>query len=395
MNCFFFHFSDLKLPTIILDRLDVKVSHRVVHQLVSRIFAIFLKEIYRFDKVYIDSGMDYSFMDGLNENSLAYAPVMEVVNDHNMNPAVNLVAPIPPNFHVAYSPRVFQGGSLTHDLFRYGLFVLNTTSPKKYTYEDFMKNNSRYYNIIKDFKFSQNEIERNVEPFLDTSNGNKGFFIPQQCNSDSEPCVIVLTSFYNDTKFFIDHIDEFKFKLKVYFLGDRLIKVINDINDRNFKMMKTGLKQPLNQHLVLHWTPSEIIDNPTLHFESVEMPKCELYLNENRTCRYEIVPVKTVINDLAKKSSVFYELMNNVHFPSVKPLLNIYHKFLPEIETLRLNRKIEMFDGPQSKNESIENIYNKIACLWLQENPEVYSTHEIERWINVLESEIEISIGGL
>ena len=367
----------------------------MVHQLVSRIFAIFLKEIYHFDNIYIDSGMDYSSMERLNENNLAYAPVMEVVNDQNMNPAVNLVAPIPPNFHVAYSPRVFQGGSLSHDLFRYGLFVLNTTLPKKYSYEDFMKNNSRYYNIIKDFKFSQNEIERYVLPSLDTSHGNKGFFIPQQCISDSEPCAIVLTSFYNDTKFFIDHIDEFKFKLKVYFLGDRLNKVISNINDHNIKMIRTSLKQPLQHFLVLHWTPSEITDNPTLNFANVEMPRCETYLNENRTCRYEIVPVKTVINDLAKKSSVFSELMNNFHFSSVKPLLNIYFKFLPEIEQIRLNQEVEMFNGLQNENETIENIYNKIACLWLQDNPEAYSTHGIERWINVLESEIEISIGGL
>lgn len=369
------------------------MTNRVTHQIISRIFAIFLKEIYRFDKIYLDDSIVYSYLLGeYNEHYAVYAPLTNIIMPQNgvENPAVNLEVLLPPSFHVSFPPNVVQGGSLIrNDLFRYGLYVLSATATRTYSYRDFMKGNHRYTNISKEFKVSQKEIE-GMDKYLDKSNGFKGFFEPQWCNSTSEPCAVVLTSFYNDTKFFIDHINEFNLKLKVFFLGDRLMKVVRDINDRNLLMMKPGFKQQPFRFLVLHWTPSEIIDSPSLNFDEVEMPRCELYLNENRTCRYEVVPVLTIMNDLAKNSEGFSDLMYNVHFPSLKPILNIYNEYLPRVDKIYLKKDIN-----ETENDSLENIYNEVACRWLQENDRYYSTTAEDKWIKLMDNEIEVYIGGL
>jgi hypothetical protein len=378
--------------------LDLKVSQRVTHQIVTRIFAIFLKEVYRYDKIFLDDSFDRSpFHNGSDENMAIYAQLHDLSAFHDgvENPAVNLEVLIPASYHSSYPSGVIQGGSLTRDLFRYGLFVMKSTASKKYSYEDFVKDIKGNYENFKDFKINQNEIQRFVEPYMDTSGGYPGLYVPQQCNSDSEPCANVFTSYYTDTKFFIDHIDKFKLKMKIYFLGDQLTKVINKFNDRNGKIMKTGLKQPLLRFLVLHWIPSEIINNPEMQFEAVEMPKCELYLTETLTCRYEVIPVSTFMNSEAKKSEGLSYLMTRVNFLSMKPIIDIYHKFWPRIEKLQLNREVQKVKDDQSDNETLEDIYNEIACNWLQENPKIYSMNQRDTWIGTLSKDVDVYIGGL
>lgn len=325
-----------------------------------------------------------------------YAALMEVQNFKSSNePTVNLEVLIPPDYHIAYPHGVIQGASLSNDLLRYGLYILNTTASKKYSYEDFVKDSLRYRENIKDFLIKQTEIDHNVTPNLDTSGKFKGFYIPQHCESSSEPCANVFTSYYNDTKFFIDHVNKFKLKLKIYFLGDELAKVIRVFNDRNEKIIKAGLKQSLTRFFVLHWTPSEIIDNPSLNYEAVEMPKCELYEDSKLTCRYEIIPVLTFFNAKAKTSEGLTDLMRNVQFTSLKPIIKMYHEFGPRIENIRLSRTLNNFDGQQNNNDTLDTIYNEIACKWLQDNDQVYSLDQAESWIRVVDTDIEIFIGGM
>lgn len=398
MENFNIFFADFKYPTIVLDRLDLKLSRRVTHQIVTRIFAIFLKEIYRFENIFLDDSIDHLSFTGKNEDFVTYAPLMEVANmkDDVEKPAVDLEVLVPPDSHVAYPHDVFQGASLSNDLMRYGLYILNSTATKKYSYEDFVKDSSRYWENFEDFKVNSKEIDQ-LTPLLDVSGSSKGFYIPQHCKSSAEPCAVVLTSFYNDTKFFINHVDKFKLKLEVYFLGDRLLKAIKGFKHRYEILSKTGSKQVPLRFLVLHWTPSEIIDDPSLEFETVEMPKCELYESSTTTCRYEIIPVLTFFNAKAKASEGLSDLMSNVHFTSLKPVIEIYHQFVPRIEKLQLSAKVNKFGSQNNENETLETIYNEIACKWLQKNEHVYSSNSPDgsKWIRTIDNDIEISIGGM
>lgn len=245
----------------------------------------------------------------------------------------------------------------------------------------------------------KNTIEKN----LVNQNPKENFFIPQWCFSDTEPCAIVLTSFYSDTKFFINHINEFKLKMRLYFLGDRLQQVISDIIATNEKISKT--KQPMIRFLVLHWTPSEITMNPDLSFVNITMPECEKYINPRRECRYEVVPVKKFLNSEAMKSEGLEHFLKLVHFTSMEPILNIYHKFLPRIQQLHLNKKAnKVVYSEENDNETLEEIYNECACQWLKENPQVYSLdfkakpnddETPETWIEYHSEDIEISFGAL
>lgn len=392
----FILFADSKYPTIVLERLDLKLSRRITHQIVTRIFAIFLKEIYRLENIFLDDSIDFLSFDGKPENFVTYAPLMEVVNikDDVEKPAVDLEVLVPPDSHVAYPHDVFQGASLSNDLMRYGLYILNSTATKKYSYEDFVKDSSRYWENFEDFKFSSKEIDQ-LTPLLDVSGSSKGYYIPQHCKSSAEPCAVVLTSFYNDTRFFIDHVNKFKLKLKVFFLGDRLSKAIKGFKDRNDIFSKTGSKQVPLRFLVLHWTPSEIIDDPSLKFETVEMPKCELYESSTTTCRYEIIPVLTFFNAKAKASEGLSDLMSTVQFTSLKPIIEIYHQFVPRIEKLQLSAKFNKLHSQNNENETLETIYNEVACKWLQENEHVYSLNTPGTWIRTIDTDIEISIGGM
>lgn len=204
-------------------------------------------------------------------------------------------------------------------------------------------------------------------------------------------CVAVLTSHYDDTKFFIEHVNRARLKITIYFLGDnlgraiRLLNAIVSLNTNN----KTRKNVP-TKYLVFHWTPSEII-NGSIIYTPVVMPRCELYKNDTEmSCRYDVIPVSIYFNDKVKDSDDLMDIIRRLHFPSLKPMIDIYESYVPEIEKIYMKRKAN-----EKVSESVEDYYNQIACRWLQDNKNVYNVGHKDSWIKKSDDRREISIGGM
>lgn len=179
----FLAFIDSTYPTISLSSLELLVSHRVTHQLVSRVFATFLKEILDFDNVWISNELD-KFPKTLNEKQVEYATLMDL--SRQLEPAMNLEVWVAPDSHLIFPDNVIQGGSLTDDLARYGLFIKESFGSRVYSYSDFIASSSSYYQTVKEFKIDiemENILKRNVEK----TNDFDGVYRPPQCFSASEP----------------------------------------------------------------------------------------------------------------------------------------------------------------------------------------------------------------
>ena len=175
---------DSTLPTISLNSLELQVSHRLTHQLVTRIFAIFLKEIVDFDKILIDNEIDKIPSRMPHEKAVEYATLYEL--SRKTEPAINLEVWVAPDSHVIFPDSVIQGGSLSDDLVRYGLFIKESPGTKLYSYHDFKTNSSRYYETIKDFWIT-NEMESVLLRNVEKTKNFDGFYRPPQCFSSSEP----------------------------------------------------------------------------------------------------------------------------------------------------------------------------------------------------------------
>lgn len=203
-------------------------------------------------------------------------------------------------------------------------------------------------------------------------------------------CITVLTSHFDDMKFFIDHVKALKLKMNIYFLGERLpeaIRLLNTIVNININN-KTKKNFP-TKYLVFHWTPSEII-NGSIKYKPVVMPSCELYKNDTNNCRYDIIPVSIYFNDKVKESDDLMDVIRRLHFPHMKPLFDLYEDYVQEIEKIYMQRKAN-----QETFESAEDFYNQIACKWLQQNRNVYNIGHKDSWIKRSEDRREISIGGM
>lgn len=81
---------------------------------------------------------------------------------------------------------------------------------------------------------------------------------------------------------------------------------------------------------------------------------------------------------------------------SLKPLIHLYEQeYSRRIEKLRgVNAVSPYVTDLPNDDETLEDIYNDIACTWLSNNPQVYDPESYHRWFEPL-SEIEIEIGGI
>lgn len=199
-------------------------------------------------------------------------------------------------------------------------------------------------------------------------------------------------------RFFIDHIEKFKLRMNLYFLGDNLQKVINKLESVNMSSNnKVKMLLKTNKYFVLHWNNSEIIDSS---YEAITMPPCELYFNmKNRTnvCRYEITPVSIFYNRFIignENPGPIFKTLDKVNVPSVHSIYDIYRNrgFDKKIEELNLLTMVK-----ENFTETVEEYYNDIACQWLNDHKEVYQLNKTEKsWIYLDENTTrEISIGGL
>lgn len=152
----------------------------------TRVFAIFLKEIFDYEPITLDNYLVHYPIAQLTEKQIEYTAVIELSRQNE--PAMNLEVWVTPDPHVVFPGTVTQGGSLSNDLSRFGLFIRESSTTRDYTYSDFTSNNPRYHEIVSDFKIN-NEMEKILLRNVEKTSSFDGVYRPRRCNSTTEPYV--------------------------------------------------------------------------------------------------------------------------------------------------------------------------------------------------------------
>lgn len=141
--------------------------------------------------------------------------------------------------------------------------------------------------------------------------------------------------------------------MNVIWLGSSFLDTIRKLD----KIYRNDYPHGRKRFIVLHWTPSEIID-ADIKFIQMTLPRCEDSINLQRTnCRYELTPIlKYYAKSLAKD----------------KKLMHALNSFFISNDTLEFLQR-ELSTQRKMGNDS-EFIYNKVACKWLLEHESTYKT---------------------
>lgn len=385
------------------------VSNRVTHELVTRVVAIFLREILDFDKpIKFDITNEACYED--------YTRVVDSDKIHEMfhmlrvmgdrqGPTIDMEM-----WRTSDSRKVYfsnEANSLSsYDVFRHGLYVPDVLVQNRkinVSFTNLISNvNSKFFDgsyegTKDDFNLDKetylSKLKSHTENITVLSNHIiKGIYEPNRCKSASEPCAIVLTSHYIDCSYFIRIAEALELKVKIYFLGDDLKRIVKYFTEFNFQ------KRPKQFFFVLHWTPSEIIDGMT-KFRTIDLPKCEILknLNENISCKFDPNTVSIAYNDNLKTSDPDFEsLLKRIHFKSVRRLIEMYdEKFLSKFDPNKGNTQIpDDLISASERREAVEEGYNQIACEYLKSEPEYFNITGDFSWLEY-KDEIFITVAGM
>lgn len=395
-----------------IESLKFIISHRITHELTTRAVAIFLREIMDFDKpiefeIY-DSNHWETFLISENGNYVEDKAIdvvyfYELMSQKEKGSVVNLGVWQTAENRDFIHGSIHEGNSISSDIFRHGLYVPDklTQNIERISYKNFVNTDGSYKKTIKTFSlrnedhlkaFFYSTLPLSVEK-VNHMNVKNGIYRPTQCNSTTEPCGIVLTSHYIDNYFFIRIIEALKLKMEVYFMGDKLKRTIYNLSKI---IERNNMKKSF---LVLHWTPSEVIDGKD-NFTLVEMPPCQLYRDKNPHigCKLDMNTVSVIYQDDIVESSPFLDkILKNIRFKSLKDLIEIYdERYLQDID-VQLTIRSDQYSHIGAHNETrLENIYNEIACKYMQKETEYYDTSNTAAY-NWFENpdEFTIAIGGM
>ncbi|KAG5675764.1 hypothetical protein PVAND_005641 [Polypedilum vanderplanki] len=383
--------------------INLKVTHHVTHQIITRIFAIFLRKIMKYEnELFIQQynlPSEWERSENWTEKIVEYSNINTLhMDEQSITLALNLEVWRTADHQVMFPESIIEGNSLSEeDIARYGLYIptklINRQSKEKFHFDMFSPESSSYdLNIVNQFSAEakiNGFLERVVKDDITSKQYEviKGIYKPKHCYSQSEKCALVLTSYYTDTNFFLRHIEKFRLKMIVYFVGDLLKETIQNLS-------KLILVEKLSKKfLVLHWTPSEIIDG-SIEFDEIIMPKCEDYKNENTSCKFEANSMAIFFNKVLADSNLL-EIVQNVKFKSLKTIIKDYYepRYNQKLKNIYRIKAIEsdIFKITEYEKE-IEEEYNKIACSWLKNNTYVYIGDQ--KWFNFVEA-IKVELGAI
>lgn len=149
----------------------------MTHQLATRVLAILLKEVLTF-RVNISDQLDRLDF-SRSEKQIEYSTLMQM--KLNERPAINLEVWVAPDAHEIFPTSIMQGGSLSNDLWKYSLAIMESFGEQTYSYRNFTFSPVEYYRTISDFKIDDGM--RKV--ITDASAKINGKVYP--CKSTSEP----------------------------------------------------------------------------------------------------------------------------------------------------------------------------------------------------------------
>ncbi|XP_061510796.1 uncharacterized protein LOC4578387 [Anopheles gambiae] len=370
------------------DSISLQVSRRYTHQIVSRVYAILLREVLGYGNVKM---VEYSDeLPILEKERIRMFHTLEHLTSYGgewPDPTIDLEVWLLSDYH--YIPGEIREAGAIANPGRFGLFLPkalirkedNFPKPLIYTLFQEDSNNHRYYDFIKKFDISQPVLEsiyRYAERKCDNDCDDYGMFVPTQC-AQGVKCALVLAPHYEDTRFLVQHITEMNFQLKVIWLGDRLKLGIRQLMNTYGGDRKNGKK-----FLVFHWTPSEVINTRTMEYVPITMPRCEDMIASNDTgCKYEMTPLLKYYGKKFREADYAFNSLILTHFEeqSMQQIFDLYDAHEPEIMRVR-----EEGDPDQTR---VAEIYNQIACEWMRAQESTWMRWKPE------DPKEEVYIGGI
>ena len=213
-------------------------------------------------------------------------------------------------------------------------------------------------------------------------------------------CATLLSANYRDTSFVMDHINELKLHVKVLWLGDNLKPVVNHLLHELDAKRTESFVGNRKKFVVLHWTPSEIIDTD-IAFEQVTMPRCEDMKSSTETlCKYELTPILKYFSDQVRQIPLIYLSVLEFNFDAENQqfILNLYNNLtenafsesVNDVARLDLRGMMQRnYENLQNDRDASQQIYNRVACEWMRNHPTTY-----KKW-NKEEGKEQILIGGI
>lgn len=198
-----------------------------------------------------------------------------------------------------------------------------------------------------------------------------------------------------DTHFVRDHIDELELYVKVVWFGENLRYVIQKLYDQNIK--KSLAKQ--KSFIVLHWTPSEIID-ANIDYESIAMPQCEQFIDFDRDsmCKYELMPILMYCSKQVIEETHIKTVFDKINFDQRHEmyLLQLYNNLTDVQRDKNMDdNSIVGIENAMNRADDMERIYDEIACKFLVETNE--TNEQIQNLTQQIakRAKLEVFIGGI
>ncbi|XP_050076628.1 uncharacterized protein LOC126563884 [Anopheles maculipalpis] len=370
------------------DSISLQVSNRYTHQILSRIYAIFLREVLGYRNVkLVEVGDDLPSVQ--TERMRMFLSLEHLASPAGKwpDPTIDLEVWLLSDYH--YIPQEIRDAGAITNPGRFGLFVPKAlirkedAFPKPLIYTMFQEdiNDPRYYDIIKKFDIPEAVLEsiyRYAENNCTNVCNDQGMYIPDHC-TEGRKCALVLAPHYENTHFIVKHIEEMQFQLKVIWLGDKLRLGIKQL------MSVYGVdRKNVKKFLVFHWTPSEVINSRRMEYAPITMPRCEEMIASNDTgCKYEMTPLLKFYGKMFGDAKYVYDSFVLFHFTDehMQQTFDLYDKYEDQILQAR--------EDPDTDQLGMTRFYDQIACDWMLNQPAVWRTFKPRTPLE------EVYVGGI
>ncbi|XP_034668041.1 retinal guanylyl cyclase 2-like isoform X2 [Drosophila subobscura] len=318
--------------------IGLQTTNRPLHQVITRIFFMFLKDVLGYRNIRI-----------IPINSYNAWTTLDLVRRDNRYPnisMINIQAWMPYTFGTLPENVLSAGASMT--LGRFGWFVPKTQQPK-----DVFAYQSLHYEIFQNVNHTYYDLYVLEDSVLNGLLKIRSALEYRNPNCVGYKCATILAEFRNDSSFVEDQLIETGMMVNVLWLGERFRETIEWLIKEYEQKFPDGSKRLV----ILHWTPSEIIADQNA-FQQITMPRCEDFNCLQRSgCKYELTPI---LKYYAKRLATDKQLMHVLRY------FNLSDKHLAYIRKgLKYYR--------QDQSVAADEMYDKVACHWLLTNKNYYN----------------------
>lgn len=171
--------------------------------------------------------------------------------------------------------------------------------------------------------------------------------------------------------------------------------------DHKLSYVTRYLLEKRQKYIILHWKPSELIDNDRFNYEMLAMPQCEDMAQSPVPCVYELTPILKFVSPKLWTSMepLIWSLNKGIDYNDLMYIFSAYNRMtmaftLDPLQTAddRLNvRAILSANDRYFVNESTRiNLFNQVACEWYK-----WPGSSLFNMSDSNKDKIRISIGGM